>query len=292
MTSRESYLSRILEAAPGLQVRSVEFNERGQNSDVVVINGELVFRFPKYTQVLERLKVETAILTAIHGRVPLPVPVPIFVSLEGWQVGAALIGYRLIPGQPLWRDLFHRIADGQTAGALASQLGSFLKALHGVPSSEAVGCALPLMDTYDQCLDIYTRMQANLFGYMRPDARRWATGHFEGFLGEPGNFAYEPVLKHGDFGPSNILFSEETQRICGVIDFGSSGLGDPAYDFAGLLSGYGENLVQRCAISYPEIDSFLPRIRFYRGTFALLEALFGVENGDDAAFQAGIEQYL
>jgi len=292
MASRESYLSRILETAPGLQVRSVEFNERGQNSDIVVINGELVFRFPKYTQVLERLKVETAILSAIQGRVPLPVPTPTFVSLEGRQVGAALIGYRLIPGKPLWRELYRRIAEERTAGALAAQLGAFLKALHGLPPSEVVDCVLPLMDTYDQCLDIYTRMRAKLFGYMRPDARRWVTRHFEGFLGEPGNFAYEPVLKHGDFGPSNILFSEETQEICGVIDFGSSGLGDPAYDFAGLLSGYGEDLVRRCAIAYPEIESFLPRIRFYRGTFALLEALFGVENGDDQAFQAGIEQYL
>jgi len=288
----ESYLARIQQAAPELQIRTVEFNERGQNSDVLVINEEMVFRFPKYPQVLERLKVETAILTAIQGRVPLPVPVPSVVSLEGQQVGAALIGYRMIPGKPLWRELFHQIADGRTADALAAQLGSFLKALHGVPHGGVVGCALPVMDTYEDCLDIYTRMQEKLFGYMRPEAREWAIRHFDGFLGEPGNFAYERVLKHGDFGPSNILFAEESRRICGVIDFGSSGLGDPAYDFAGLLSGYGEDFVRRCAVTYPQVERYLHRVRFYRGTFALLEALFGIENDDEQAFQAGIEQYL
>lgn len=292
MASRESYLSRIGEMVPRLQIRSVEFNDRGQNSDIVLINGELVFRFPRYTQVLERLKVETAILTAIQGRVPLPVPLPAFVSLEGRHVGAAFVAYRLIPGRPLWRELYQRIADGGAADVLAAQLGAFLKTLHGVPYRDVMGGALPLMDTYEQCLDIYGRMRAKLFKYMRPDAQSWAAKHFEEFLGEPGNFAYEPVLKHGDFGPSNILFAEETRRICGIIDFGSSGLGDPAYDFAGLLSGYGEGLLQRCAVTYPELEGLLPRSRFYRGTFALLEALFGIENGDDQAFQAGIEQYV
>jgi hypothetical protein len=32
------------------------------------------------------------------------------------------------------------------------------------------------------------------------------------------NFEYEPVLKHGDFGPSNILFYKEKQIVTGVID--------------------------------------------------------------------------
>jgi aminoglycoside 2''-phosphotransferase len=287
-----SYLASIEQVAPELQARSVEFNGQGQNSDVLIINRELIFRFPKYSQVLEGLKVETAILTAIRGRVPLPVPAPTFVNLEGRQVGAAFIGYQMIPGKPLWREVFHRIADGRMTGVLAAQLGSFLKALHGVPPNDMVDCALPLMDTYEEWLGIYRRMRAKLFSYMRPDARRWAIRHFEDYLGEPSNFACEPVLKHGDFGPSNILFSEESERICGVIDFGSSGIGDPAYDFAGLLSGYGEEFVRRCAVSYPEIEIFQPRVHFYQGTFALLEALFGIENDDEQAFQAGIEQYL
>lgn len=288
----ESYLARIEQTAPELEIRSIELNDRGQNSDVLIINGQLVFRFPKYPQVLERLKVETAILTAIQGRVPLPVPVPTYVSLEGRQVGAALVGYRMIPGKPLWRDLFHRIADARTTEVIAGQLGGFLKALHAVPHGEVMDGDLPLMDTHADCLDLYERMRAKLFSYMRPEARAWAARHFEAFLGEPGNFAYEPVLKHGDFGPSNILFAAKTRKICGIIDFGSSGLGDPAYDFAGLLSGYGEDFVQCCAVAYPQVVGFLDRVHFYRGTFALLEALFGIENDDEQAFQAGIEQYL
>jgi hypothetical protein len=36
----------------------------------------------------------------------------------------------------------------------------------------------------------------------------------------------------------------------------------------------------------------LPRARFYRSTFAIQEALYGVEHGDEAAFERGIAPYL
>jgi aminoglycoside 2''-phosphotransferase len=147
-------------------------------------------------------------------------------------------------------------------------------------------------DTYAESADIYARIRKKLFGYMRPDAQEWTTGHFEGFLNDASNFEYEPVLKHGDFGPSNILFDQGKQTVSGVIDFGSSGMGDPAYDFAGLLSGYGEGFIELCGDVYPEVKVLMRRIRFYQGTFALLEALFGIEHGDEEAFEAGLEKYV
>jgi aminoglycoside 2''-phosphotransferase len=161
-----------------------------------------------------------------------------------------------------------------------------------VAVEEGLRSQLPVHDTYADSADIYARIREKLFGYMRPDAQEWTAGHFEGFLNDARNFEYEPVLKHGDFGPSNILFDEEKQTVTGVIDFGSSGMGDPAYDFAGLLSGYGEEFIEWCGDVYPEVKALVGRIRFYQGTFALLEALFGAEHGDEVAFEAGLEKYV
>jgi aminoglycoside 2''-phosphotransferase len=50
--------------------------------------------------------------------------------------------------------------------------------------------------------------------------------------------------------------------------------------------------LRRCCATYPEIETFWDRIQFYRGTFALLEALFGIENDDRRVFEAGIAQYV
>jgi aminoglycoside 2''-phosphotransferase len=291
MNRQEACLQSIRKAFPDLGISSIGFNDQGQNSDVVIVNQEFIFRFPKYPHVLEKLETETAILNGIQGHVTLAVPVPMFVNLQK-TVGEAFVGYRLIPGEPLWRETFRMIDDKKVVKRLAGQVAAFLQSLHGVAVEEVVGSELLVHDTYEESADIYTRIREKLFGYMRPDAREWAAGHFEGFLDDVRNLQYTPVLKHGDFGPSNILFDKEKQRVTGVIDFGSSGMGDPAYDFAGLLSGYGEGFVEYCGNVYPEVEGYMGRIRFYQGTFALLEALFGIENGDQVAFKAGLEKYV
>ena len=125
---------------------------------------------------------------------------------------------------------------------------------------------------------------------MRPDARVQVERHFTSYLQNPEHFSYRPVLRHGDFGGSNILFDPSTQAISGIIDFGSTTLGDPACDLAGLL-WYGEQFMRKLADTYPMTDQLWERIRFCHGTFALQEALFGVENNDPDAFRAGIASY-
>jgi hypothetical protein len=47
---KEFYLQNIQETYPDLQVSSVEYNHQGQNSDVLIINRDLILRFPKYPQ--------------------------------------------------------------------------------------------------------------------------------------------------------------------------------------------------------------------------------------------------
>ena len=289
MNKQDVLLQSIRSAYPDLRIASVEFNGDGQNNDVLVVNGEFIFRFPKYAGALKRLKLETAILTGIQGHVSLPVPAPIFVNIERRAVSEAFMGYRKLAGEPLWRETFRTIDDDETLVRSASQLGRFLKELHSIPVV-SIGCELPVLDTDDEWAGLYARIREKLFQYMRPDAREWTARHFETFLNDGRNL-YEPVLKHGDFGTSNILFDRQQRTICGVIDFGGSGLGDPAYDLAGLLSSYGEAFVRRCWKVYPEIEFFMDRVRFYQGTFALEEALFGIENGAPAAFESGIEKY-
>jgi aminoglycoside phosphotransferase (APT) family kinase protein len=40
----------------------------------------------------------------------------------------------------------------------------------------------------------------------------------------------EPVWVHGDVAPGNLLV--KNRKLCGVIDFGILGIGDPSYDLA------------------------------------------------------------
>jgi aminoglycoside 2''-phosphotransferase len=126
---------------------------------------------------------------------------------------------------------------------------------------------------------------------MRADARKEVSRHFRGYLDCSESYTYRPVLQHGDFGGSNILYHAQDCTIAGIIDFGFAAVGDPALDLA-AVSMYGMEFLQRLEREYPNLRTTIDRVKFYRGTFALHEALHGTKNGDEEAFKAGMAGYI
>ncbi|MCP4418329.1 MAG: aminoglycoside phosphotransferase family protein [Chloroflexi bacterium] len=288
METIQHFIEAIQTAYPDLVVDSAIINEDGQYNRVLLVNDTLIFRFPRYEGGLGQLALETKILTAVHPHITLQTPNPTFVQFDNAAVGEAFMGYQMIAGEPLWPKAFAKISN---KGTVAAQIAQFLQELHSIPIRDLVDEPLPVSDTKEEWWEIYGRIQTKLFPYMRLDACKSVAHHFETVLDDPNQYQFEPVLRHGDFGTGNLLHNPVTQQMSGVIDFGFTVLGDPAFDVAGLLT-YGESFVQQVAAHYPAIDDFWPRIWFYKGTFALFEALFGIENGDQAAFERGMEQYV
>jgi aminoglycoside 2''-phosphotransferase len=284
----EARAGAIRRACPDLKLSSVRFLNRGQYADALLVNEAYVFRFPRYQEGVDALARERAVLCGILGRLPLETPDPVYFADAG-PPGDAFIGYRLIPGEGLAYETLAAIRDGATLDRVAGQLGGFLHALHTLPV-EVIAYPLPVADTREQIIATYARVRAKLFPFMRPSARDWATQHWESYLDTARHFDYSPALRHSDFGTCNLVYDPETQMLRGVLDWQWAGPGDPATDIAGLL-GYGEAFVRRMAAAYPGLDALWDRVRFWHGTYALEEALFGVENGDEEAFEAGIRGY-
>ncbi len=411
MLSAAECLAIIRSAYPGLPVRSYTFNDRGQNNDVLIVNGEIVFRFPRTRQAANQLRVEAAILRYLQGRVTLRIPNPTYLRLEAdpWisprpsQPGApeesvrpgsrdepvrarsrnestrvgpgsrpsaprspiigrppiagrataarrnaglsaaargqpagpgrpaarpkfsgrlpwarereergtrekeerererhhrqgprgVFIGYRWIPGEQLWRETMLATEDERIVQAWADQLAGFLRELHSTPIQGELSHLLLPYDRRARWEDFFRRVRDKLFSHMRPDARDDVARRFETFLQDPANFARPMTLVHGDFGPSNILLDPVARRVTGVIDFGNSGLDDPAVDLAALIGpfGFGEAFLRRFDRNYPIEAADLERARFYAGTFRLQDAVFGLETGDAEAFNWGIAPY-
>ncbi len=284
-----AYASRIREVYPDLAVTTIRRVEHGQNNDVVIVNEGFVFRFPRYHAGIDRLEAETRLLRGIQRYVTLAVPNPIYASFSPREVGRAFMGYRLLPGRPLRREDVDRFRE-DALRALAAQLAAFLKGLHGVPPDAVLPGDRAAILFLARWEDLYERIRRRLFPFMRAEARARIVAHFETFLRDPHNRTISPVLTHGDFGGGNILFDAATHTATGMIDFGSAGLDDPAVDFA-AMSTIAPRFLEYCIPAYPQIQSALNRVAFYRGTFALQEAVFGVENGDEEAFRAGIAPY-
>ena len=291
MEKIERYIEKIKENYPNIDVKSYERNTIGQNNDIIIINNEYVFRFPKYQNGIKTLKVETEVLESIKEYITLNIPNPKYNFFKEQEVGQVFAGYKMMFGKPLWKNTFMNIKNKKV---LANQLANFLKELHSISSKEVENIDIPVCDSYEKWSVLFNKIREKLYKYMSGISKQEVEKNFEKFLGEKENFHFQHTLTHGDFGPTNILFNEKTQRISGIIDFGSISFDDPAIDFAALIGpfGYGESFVRMFHEIYPNIDSLIKRAKFYASTFPLQEALFGLENGDREAFNDGIAQYI
>lgn len=287
MHQAEMYLHSIHELFPDIAAGKVEFhNHDGQFNDILILNDEFIFRFPRYSAGAAKLVIEVQLLEYLQGHISLPIPRPLYSSTG---TGRVFMGYRMIPGEPLWREKLMAATDEHIQQRIADQLAGFLRELHNAPI-DGVSKGLPVQDVPDEWLAMYRGIEQDLFPFMRPNAQARIRDHFESYLNDPLLHQHKICLRHGDFGPGNILYNPQVQQIGGVIDFESLGLGDPAVDIA-AASTYGEAFVRRFSAVYPEIEGMLERARFYRGTYALQEALHGFRNNDREAFESGMAGY-
>ena len=122
MNELSTYEERIRQLAPEVSVSSVSINREGLLNDVVIINGELVFRFPKQEYGLRHLKDEVRILRLLRNHITLDIPSPLYESDD-------CLAYRMIAGETLRRDMLMRLTEDDQQ-AIADQLAQFLKQLH------------------------------------------------------------------------------------------------------------------------------------------------------------------
>lgn len=282
--------NRIQEIYPEFKISSVRrLDYEGQFNEVLIVNDAWIFRFPRYLHGIEALRKEAALLRFLQNRFDLEIPKPVYRSLDTATPGLAFVGYRMIRGEPLLPGRLEAIQDETVRDRLARQLTAFLRKLHGL-TAEALEMDLPVYDRPGAWEAMYAEVREKLYPHMSRAARDRVSEHFEGYLGEPRLHVYRAVLRHGDLGGSNILFDAERRAVQGVIDWGSAGLGDRAVDLA-ALSTLGQDFLERVLVGYSTNETLMERVAFYRGTFALQEALAGLRDEDEDAFRRGMAPF-
>ncbi len=271
MSELSTYTERIRQIAPEIPVNSINLNSEGLLNDVVVVNDELIFRFPKHEYGFKHLKDEARILRLLQNYVTLQIPSPLYETDD-------CLVYRMISGESLRRDILMKLPTSDQQ-AIADQLGQFLKELHCVPINEEIPMADALMK-YEGWVNAYERIREKVFPLLLPHVRDWVTEHFESHLADRGNFEYELRMVDTDIPPYHIMYDNERRRINGIIDFGCAGLGDPAIDFGIIVYNYGESFMEKLYVGYPEAETYLKRARFYAGAHEVRWILTGLERNE------------
>ena len=276
---KAQYLERIRQIMPNLDIQASHLNQDGLVNDVVIINKTWIFRFAKGDYGRQALAAELQIYAAVQGRLPLPIPTPISTSED-------TLVYRMLQGEPLSRRLYFSLSQDERA-TINRQLGEFLAALHAV-TDQPTGLRLPLTMapvTPEPWLKMRAGIEEKVYPLLLPHQKAWAVDLLA-FIDDPQSFVYEPKLIHGDLAPYHILYDQETRMISGVIDFGTGGIGDPASDIGSLLQSFGGKFVHSLSPTYPNLQRFLQRSRFYAQAIELEWVLLGLQHNENFWFTA------
>ena len=283
MRESSRHVSRISELFPELEIRSVDADNDGLTNDVVVVNNELVFRFPKNEKAQQELDHEARVLALVNRRVDVPTPV--------FQLTANDCAvYEYIPGEALRIDgLWEQVES--TKEALAQQLAGFLRQMHAIPQDaierHGVGRS-GAARTPEHWAEMFEAIERDVFPYLWADQKEWVRRHFEPVLEGRLSMDHQPVLIYGDLGSYHVLFDLHAAKINGIIDFGTAGLGDAAADFGTIINQMGERFLARMARYYPDIGNTIERARFRAGAVELEWALNGIRSKEISWFMAHI----
>jgi aminoglycoside phosphotransferase (APT) family kinase protein len=201
-----------------LEVTPVELD--GWDNRTFRLGDEMSVRLPSQESYAVQVDKEHRWLPVLAGELPLPIPTPIArgVAAEDFPLPWSI--YRWLDGEPVGVG---RVDD---LTQLAISLAEFLNALHRVdpargptPGAHNFHRGGPLTKYDGQTREAIDQLAGEI-----PTSRVVAV--WEAALGAlwPG----PPVWFHGDVASGNLLVRDG--RLSAVIDFGTSGVGDPACD--------------------------------------------------------------
>ena len=213
-----------------LPVRPVE--HQGNDNRTFRLGDELIVRMPSAKRYVAAVEKEHAWLPRLRPRLPLQIPIPIALGEPGE-------GY-------LWRWSVYRWLDGETTNAarlkdptgFAASLAEFLLVLHrvdpdgGPPAGVHTFFRGASLAVYDDQTRQAIKLLSDTIDAQRA-TRAWDTALAASWTGKP-------VWFHGDVAVTNLLLREG--KLGAVIDFGASGVGDPACDLAIAWSFFDRNM--------------------------------------------------
>lgn len=280
----EQRIALIQATMPDLALKQIDEMETGWDHDIVVINKEKVFRFPKTKEVVKRTKIESWLLHDLVQQKQLNLEVPNPVLVFGNDSQLLYSWYELIKGK--------ESGDPGKTGteANAKRLGEFLAVLHSLVLPEY----LEKRHTRAYWELFYGEIQQEIFPHITMEEQLEIQDTFGSFFSHFDEEQQATVI-HGDLTASNILFDAKNGQIKGIIDFADAQIGDAAFDFAGIYWDYGAaftKMVLRYYKGTEEATEILPRVQHFYGLQPVFhELLYAVKNKEKVQWNKALEKF-
>ena len=262
---------------PDLAPVRADYLGEGCDSVAFVVNGALVFRFPKRGDVAEQLLREVDLLPHVARRVALPIPVYSHVGRPSRLFPRPFGAYPLLAGTPA----SHLDAATLPWHEIACALAGTLSGLHAWEQADALARDIPSTEVADLIDEVRTDAldDFDLVAREAPDAplEQWRA-----YLSRAPSALVEraePVVVHGDLAAEHVLFDPATRTVTGIIDWSEIALADPALDFAAAFHWGGQALVDRVLRLYAgaATQGTLSRARYLAACRGVCDIRFGLD---------------
>jgi aminoglycoside 2''-phosphotransferase len=239
--------------------------EDGSVNRIIVADERYVARIPRAPEGHADAAREVALLTRADGK--LGIRVPRVLKVEGDVV---LLEY--LAGEALGWSVLRDLPPALGA-SLLDQLVGALATLHALPS-EGLPRAAQVADAA-WVKDIDTRVTQHVLPLLPMGARRDAERALAAAASAVD--ANEKLCAtHADLHPEHVLWDPAAGVLTGLIDWGWSGIGDPALDLAQLAWNYGQRALAAIRRVHPRAAELLPRAIALAALFELDWAARGV----------------
>lgn len=212
-----------------------------------LVNYTYVFRFAKHAEASAAMAVERCILPLLVNYLTVAVPQVEFVGRRA-DTGLGMMGYPVVPGEPLEPTVLDSLPlAGQVT--LISQMAHFARQLHELPLDLISHCGVHNLHPLTHIANIMERARTTVWPLLTEPVCQYYEYLWNRYKGDATLHTYRPALLHGDLSLDHFLFDASEMRLTGVIDFGDTCIGDPAWDLVYLYEDYGPNM----------LDTFLAR---------------------------------
>ena len=257
----------------------------GQRNDVVLdVEAGVVRRYPRTAAALADLDLSAARVAAARA---VGLPAPEVLEVVPGPLGSAHLVMRLLGGEGLSPQLTARL-DPSARRQLVADLVALLGLLRDARTAGWPGHPLPWTDRWAA---LGNRLRGEVLPLIEDDAGGRLAVRQIAAAEVAARTAATRGLAHGDLGGENVHVDPLTGAVIGVLDWDDAAPGDPAVDLAAVRVHAEPWLAEALLVADPSLRELVARAEAYVGTFALQQALWGLESGDPDEVAAGLSPY-
>ena len=219
-------IKNILEKKFNIEINSLDLIGEGYDSKAYLVNGEYIFKVKYSANKKKGYEKEKSIYDFLNQNLVTNIKVP---NIEYSYISdeISILGYKQIKGTFLTEE----------QELLKKDIAYFLRQMHDLDYTDINSYAI---DNKQNVLEEYQLLKTTIYNSLT-DIEKQYIENFMQRLNSTTIFDGKKCLCHNDFS-SNHLLLDENNRLCGIIDFGDSGIIDEYCDFIYLLEDSEEEI--------------------------------------------------